>query len=180
MSMSAAYSIRLASVSDAAALASLASQTFIDTYAEQNTRENLAAHLQESYTQQRQAREINDPTMVTLLVESLDELVGFAQMRRDHKPDCVTDPSAIEIWRFYISVPWHGKGVAAALMDRCVLEARQRDAQSVWLGVYSINFKAQRFYQKMGFEAIGEHVFTVGDDPQRDFVLSRAVNGPVV
>ncbi|MFN7984164.1 MAG: hypothetical protein U0Q11_20145 [Vicinamibacterales bacterium] len=35
------------------------------------------------------------------------------------------------------------------------------------------NPRAIAFYRKFGFEIVGDHVFTVGTDPQRDLVMSR-------
>jgi len=47
----------------------------------------------------------------------------------------------------------------------------------VWLGVWEQNNRALAFYQKFGFKKTGDHIFCVGDDPQRDVILSRAVEG---
>jgi diamine N-acetyltransferase len=43
----------------------------------------------------------------------------------------------------------------------------------VWLGVWEHNPRAIRFYQRLGFAEVGDHVFVVGTDPQRDLVMIR-------
>jgi len=48
----------------------------------------------------------------------------------------------------------------------------------VWLGVWEHNPRAIAFYRKWGFEAVGEHVFVVGTDPQRDLVMTRSALAP--
>ncbi len=47
----------------------------------------------------------------------------------------------------------------------------------MWLGVWEHNPRAIAFYRKLGFVENGDHVFPLGDDPQRDIVMVRAV-GP--
>jgi hemerythrin-like domain-containing protein len=43
----------------------------------------------------------------------------------------------------------------------------------VWLGVWDKNEKAIAFYQKNGFEIVGEHPFVMGNDRQNDFIMKR-------
>lgn len=49
----------------------------------------------------------------------------------------------------------------------------QLDADVVWLGVWEHNPCALAFYRKWQFEVAGEHVFRLGDDPQRDLLMRR-------
>ena len=95
-------------------------------------------------------------------------------MRRcatDHIPDCVTGPEPIELWRFYVDRPWHGRGIAQALMERVKAAARERGAKTLWLGVWERNDRARAFYAKCGFADAGEHIFLFGTDPQTDRVM---------
>jgi len=51
----------------------------------------------------------------------------------------------------------------------------RRGLRGVWLGVWEHNPRALAFYRKFGFEAVGEQVFLLGNDPQRDLVMYRAL-----
>ena len=46
--------------------------------------------------------------------------------------------------------------------------------RTLWLGVWSENFGAQRFYARYGFEKAGEYLFPVGDTHDLEFILRRA------
>ena len=70
--------IRRAIPSDASALSELAARTFAETFAADNTPEDLEAHLRSSYGVAQQSAEIRDPDVVTLLARVDDGLVGFA------------------------------------------------------------------------------------------------------
>ena len=73
---------------------------------------------------------------------------------------------------------WHGKGLAQALMDACIGELRRQNADAVWLGVWEHNPRAIAFYRKCGFTEVGEHVFVLGEDPQRDVVMVKPLPAP--
>lgn len=165
--------IRSAVLADAGPLAELAARTFRETFAADNTPEDMAAHEAESYGPALQGREITDPAIVTLLVHVNDELVAFAQVRRGHAPDCVSDRSAVELWRFYVSKEWHGRGIAQSLMRRVDDAAVRFGAQTLWLGVWERNGRAQAFYRKSGYTDVGAHVYMVGADAQTDRIMTR-------
>ena len=167
--------IRRAVPADAATVAELARATFFDTFAASNDAKDMALHLERAYGMAQQEAEINDPAMVTLLVEEAGVAIAFAQIRADHVPACVSDERAIELWRFYVAREWHGRGVAQALMARAKEEAGAMGAKTVWLGVWERNDRARAFYRKCGFVDVGEHVFLFGTDPQTDRVMVSAL-----
>ncbi len=165
--------IRAGAATDAAALAELAARTFHETFAAENRAEDMTLHLAHAYGTSQQERELVDPDIATLLVEVDGELAGYAQLRSGVAPTCVTGQAPIELWRFYIAQPWHGRGVAQALMRRVESEAYQRGGRTLWLGVWERNDRAKAFYHKTGFLTVGSHVFTVGTDAQTDHILVR-------
>ena len=131
----------------------------------------MALHLERAYGVAQQAAELADPRIVTLLVESGPEVIGYAQLREGEGPNCLPRPSAIEPWRFYVPRELHGQGIAQVLMERVRAEAVQRGAATLLLRVWDQNPRAQSFYRKCGFVDVGEHVFLFGTDPQRDRVM---------
>jgi ribosomal protein S18 acetylase RimI-like enzyme len=169
--------IRQAIAADAAALAELAARTFQETFAADTPPEDMALHLANAYGTAQQERELADPDMTTLLVEADGQLAGYAQVRSGETPKCVTGERPVELWRFYIAQPWHGRGVAQALMEQVAVEARGRGAHTLWLGVWERNERAKAFYQKSGFADAGSHVFMVGTDAQTDRILVRSLDG---
>ncbi|MDH5233371.1 MAG: GNAT family N-acetyltransferase [Gemmatimonadota bacterium] len=163
--------IRRGNPGDAATLAAFAAQTFFDTYAAQNTPEDMAAHLASAYGVGQQGGELADPEVVTLLAEDGEVLAGFAQLRRGRAPECVTHARAHEVHRFYVAREYHGRGVSRLLMRAVMAAARVRGATHLWLSVWERNPRAIAFYGKMGFVPEGTTYFVVGQDRQDDLVL---------
>ncbi|MBS0579832.1 MAG: GNAT family N-acetyltransferase [Proteobacteria bacterium] len=167
--------MRRAELPDAKQLALLAEATFRDTFAVMNTPEDMALHCRTSYGEVIQAREIADPRMLTLICEDGGKSIGFAQLRWGEAPSCVVARAPGEILRLYVARDYHGRGVAHQLMRACVHHMTEHSSDVVWLGVWERNPRAISFYKKSGFTEVGEHIFRVGSDPQRDIVMARAL-----
>jgi ribosomal protein S18 acetylase RimI-like enzyme len=167
--------IRKAQITDAANLARLQERTFRDAFEASNTPEDLALHCDAHYGEAIQQRELSDPAVETLVCEHEGDLVAFAQLRTRKPPACVVAERPLEIQRFYVLNEWHGKRLAHDLMTAVIERAVQQGAGQVWLGVWEHNPRAIAFYRKWGFSEVGEQIFPLGTDPQRDIVMTRIV-----
>jgi GNAT superfamily N-acetyltransferase len=170
------WTIRPASAADAAELAELAQRTFRDAFAALNTADNMDLHCANAYSPALQATEIADPRLHTEVAQSDGRLVAFTQVHlRPEPPPCVSVAPAVELRRLYVERSFHGAGLARDLMLRVLATAASHGAAAVWLGVWEKNPRAIRFYERFGFAAVGDHVFVVGAEPQRDLVMVRTL-----
>ena len=170
------YSIRIASPEDSWSLAELAERTFRETFTAMNTAENLNLHCRASYGEAMQMCEIVNPDLLTLVCEEDGKLIGFSQLRWGKAPSCVVAERSGELQRLYVLNAWHGKGIAQDLMSACIVEMEKRHVDAIWQGVWEQNPRAITFYKKFGFVEVGDHVFPLGADPQRDIVMARRVS----
>lgn len=162
--------------SDNTLLAEIGAETFYDSFAAENTPENMAAYLTESFSPEKQAHELADPASKFLIAESEGMTVGYARLKFGQAPSAIVGRSPMEITRFYARKPWIGKGVGAQLMQACLREAKQARCEIVWLDVWERNPRAIAFYRQWGFVEVGTQVFQLGDDPQRDLLMAKAVS----
>ncbi|MBI2387002.1 MAG: GNAT family N-acetyltransferase [Elusimicrobia bacterium] len=169
--------IRSAEPSDAGKLAALAERTFRDTFGGVNAIEDMNLHCKTSYGESIQAAEISNAEMVTLVCEEKGSLIAFAQLRWGKAPDCVSANRPGEIQRLYVLNAWHGKGIAKDLMAACMTQMEKRGSDVAWLGVWERNPRAISFYKKFKFVEVGDHIFSLGADPQRDIVMARPIGG---
>ena len=164
--------IRRANLDDAAALAEIAERTFRDTFAKDNTPEDLEAYVASAYGETLQRRELEDPGSLALLGQSDDgTLIAYTQMRRVRSPH-----GEVEIARFYVDRTYHGQGLAQQLMNAAVDAARELGGTTLWLGVWERNWRAIAFYAKCGFQDVGSKPFLVGSDLQTDRVMARVIS----
>jgi len=165
--------IRTATADDAARLSTFARRMFHETFAADNTPEDMAAYLSDAFNDARQLAEITDSKTVTLIAEENGSLVAYAQLRAGPPPASVPDRHAIELVRFYVDRACHGRGIAQGLM-KAVDEAAAERAPTMWLGVWERNLRAIAFYAKCGFIDVGSHVFELGSDLQTDRIMWRS------
>jgi len=166
------FTIRPADAADADGVAAFAARTFRDTFGQDNSVEDMSAYLASAYGADKQTVELSSPDVLTLLAEEGGATIAFAMVRRNGPmPACVTEPDPVELWRFYVDRPWHGRGVAPVLMDAAIDAARALGGRSIWLGVWERNARAIAFYRKHAFVDVGSHDFMVGSDRQTDRVL---------
>jgi GNAT superfamily N-acetyltransferase len=170
------YRIRDATLADNVLLAEIGAQTFADTFAADNTPEDMRAYLEASFNPEKQASELADPNSRFLIVEQDGETVGYTRLNFGPAPAVIGGKKPMEIARFYSCKAWIGKGVGAVLMQACLHEAEQAACDVVWLDVWEKNPRAIAFYRKWGFEQVGTQAFQLGDDIQNDWLMARSVD----
>ncbi len=163
--------IRYGKISDAQLLSELGARTFYDTFAKDNTPENITAYLKSSFSPEIQRKELAEPDVIFLITEYEGTPIGYAQLILDSKDEVIKGFQPLEIRRIYASQEHLGKGVGKELMQATIREAQQRNCDCIWLGVWEKNQRAIDFYKKWGFREVGTHIFSVGDDPQNDFIM---------
>lgn len=170
-----AITIRPAMSSDAELLADLGTRTFIATYTPYLPADSLAATAALWFHPDKQAAEIADPNVWSFIV-SVNELpVGYATLRTGAVPESVTGSQPVELARLYLLSEWIGRKIGAMLMSTCLDDARQRDHDTIWLGVWERNPRAIAFYEKWGFVRVGVHAFPFEGEQQTDIVMQRTV-----
>ena len=170
-----APNVRRASIEDAKLLADLGARTFEETFSQDNSAEDMAAYLADSFSVGRLTEELIDPLSVFFVAEVEGSAAGYAKLHAGEASGAVAGERPVELVRLYVSREWLGRGVGPALMRRCLDEARALGFRTMWLGVWERNDRAQAFYRKWDFEEVGEHIFQLGSDSQRDIVMQRAV-----
>jgi ribosomal protein S18 acetylase RimI-like enzyme len=165
--------IRSAVAADAPGLVDLAIRTFRATYIPASAESDVEEHIRTHFSTDRQAAEIADPAMTTLIGSDGAEPLAYVQLRYGVLGDGVRAARPVEVARVYVDAPLHGSGAAHALMRAALDAATSRGCDVAWLGVWERNARAIAFYRKWGFTPVGGQTFVMGSDPQRDHVLAR-------
>ena len=170
--------IRRATPADSARLSEIGARTFADTFAADNTPEDMAAYLAASFSPERQAAELAEPRGLFLIAEAAGQTAGYARLREGAPASIASGQRPMEIVRFYALKDWIGRGVGAALMAACLAEAERRQCDTLWLDVWERNTRARAFYARWGFVEAGTQSFQLGSDLQRDIILQRPTTIP--
>jgi GNAT superfamily N-acetyltransferase len=136
----------------------------------------VARHL----TAQRFEEYLADSGRAVLLAEQDGDTIGYAMLVHGEPYDdavraVVRHRPTTELSKIYVLPNAHGGGIARQLLGAAVDVAGGIGAAGMWLGTNQANVRAQRFYEKCGFERIGTKRFHVGDRWEDDFVYELAL-----
>lgn len=165
--------IRRAGPADAQTLSELGARTFSDTFAHLYDPEDLKDFLAESYSLERTRADLADPAKAQWLVEIGGEAVGYALAGPCGLPHEDVTPASGELKRIYFTRRAQGGGLGGRLFDEVMAWLLKDGPRDLWIGVWSENFGAQRFYERRGFAKVGEYGFPVGRTVDREFILRK-------
>ncbi len=166
--------LRRAGTVDAPALSSLGAATFTETFGHLYPPEDLHAYLAESHSVDAWTRTLADSQRAVWIAELPGPMpVGFISVGACKLPIENREPAAGEIHQLYVLARHHNLHLGSSLMDLGLewLETQQRIP--IYVGVWSQNLGAQRFYRRYGFDKAGEYGFSVGKTVDHEFILRR-------
>lgn len=172
--------IRRATPDDAERVSRLAERTFVETFGHLYPDADLRAFLADAYSVKKQRIILAHPDYAIWLLETADgNAVGHAAAGPCGLPHRDVASGDGELKRLYVLAAQQSGGHGARLFAS-VLDWLQHDGpRTLWIGVWSKNRDAQRFYARHGFEHVGEYEFPVGRVLDREFILKRAASSIV-
>ena len=168
--------IRKATIDDVNELIEFGKQTFTKTFGHLYPSEDLNNYLNESYSNDKFMTYINNDKYFTYIAINNDNIIiGYiiASKGVDLPHDDITN-NCYEIIKLYIIEDSFGKGISYKLMDEVIKWYQSDDDRNdLFLSVYSDNHRAQKFYQKYGFEFAKEYGYVVGKSIDREFIYRK-------
>jgi GNAT superfamily N-acetyltransferase len=165
--------MRIVPETNASLLMSLGCKTFDQAFREMNDPTYFSTYLAHAFSLETVTGELKDTRSEFFVAYQGDEPVGYFKLFAGTAPQCVTPFPAIELARLYALQTHWGKGIGPAMMAQALAVAHEKGFATVWLSSWKKNHRGNAFYQKWGFDRVGEKTFDVGGDVQEDFVLCR-------
>jgi ribosomal protein S18 acetylase RimI-like enzyme len=160
------------SPADLKELLELGKTTFYESFAADNTVENMQYYLDTNFTDEKLSEEINNPGSEFYFAKLDDKAIGYLKINSGPaQTELQDDVKALELERIYVLREFQGKKIGQILFDKAVEIAKEKNADYIWLGVWEKNVKAIRFYEKNGFVSFATHLFKLGDDEQTDIMM---------
>ena len=165
--------IRKVEIADVEVLAKIAKQTFRETFAHDNTEEQLQEYFEEAYNLRVLSTELEDPDSETYFIMHEEEIAGFLKVNWGNAQTERELENAFEIQRLYVLQTYQGFGLGKQLFEFALEHAEKNGFSWAWLGVWEHNTKAQVFYYRYGFEKFSQHRFMVGQKVDTDWLLKK-------
>jgi ribosomal protein S18 acetylase RimI-like enzyme len=146
-------------------------QTFYETFASENSEDNMKQYLEGGFSEEKLTAELNDKNSEFYFSILNGKVVGYLKVNFGQSQTELKNANALEIERIYVLQECHGKNVGQALFAKAKEIAEQMHADYMWLGVWEKNPRAISFYKKNGFIEFDKHIFKLGDDEQTDIMM---------
>lgn len=167
--------IEKADFGDLKTLQEISRDTFYETFADSNTPEDMQHYLSENFSLDKLSIELTEPDSRFYIAWDKDRAVGYLKLNLAQAQTDLNEDHSLEIERIYVLNAYHGKKVGQLLYTHALEIAGQLGKSSIWLGVWEMNPRAIRFYEKNGFVTFGTHVFKMGEDEQTDLLMRKAL-----
>ncbi|HZY18889.1 MAG TPA: GNAT family N-acetyltransferase [Ramlibacter sp.] len=145
---------------DAVKIAALSVHVFLDTYATEGVRSDLAREAFHEYSERAFLARLSDPRRRFILAEAHAGLVGFAELEiRRQAP--VPGLTGCELVRLYVQPRSQRCGVGSSLLRRAEEMAQEGNTPVLWLSVWEGNARALAFYAAMGYAVMGASTYAL-------------------
>jgi diamine N-acetyltransferase len=156
---------------DAADLADIGRDTFVETFGHLYSPSDLKRYLDDTYSVEKMKEDLRDPQVEIRMAFSGKRMVAYCKIGPVKLPTDVGPDPALELHRVYVYQAGQGVGVGRILLAWATERARQRGAKNLFLGVWEGNHRAIALYESRGFEKVGTYKFKVGDTLDDEFIM---------
>ncbi|PSL03294.1 GNAT family N-acetyltransferase [Cecembia rubra] len=158
-------------IKDLNTLQTIAKQTFIDAFEKDNSPEHFQKYLDRAFSLEKLTTELLEPRSEFYFAKNGEHVLAYLKLNFGSAKNELQDGDAVEIERIYVSQAFQAQKIGELLLQKSIQIAKERMTAYLWLGVWSENPNAIRFYKKHGFVPFGEHIFQLGDDAQTDILM---------
>lgn len=158
--MSDAIRIRPGSAGDAVAIAALATQVFLDTYARHGVRPDLAREAFHTYSEQAFSARLAETARKFIVAEHGEALVGFTEVLCSNLSSPASSIFGAELVRLYVQPRAQRAGIGRLLISDGEKLVALHHLPSLWLTVWEGNVSALAFYRRMGYAEVGATTYS--------------------
>ena len=169
--------IKKITLADITKLQAIGRQTFVETFADHNTADDMQKYLDNNLSSDMLKNEIANTNSEFYFATLDNKVIGYLKINFGQAQTELKDKKSLEIERLYVLKDFHGKKVGQVLYDKAIDIATQTNADYVWLGVWEKNPRAINFYKKNNFVEFDKHIFKLGDDEQTDIMMRLNISG---
>lgn len=168
--------IKKVTLADIDKLIAISKETFTDTFAKYNSKEELDKYIEDNLNYSILSSELKNDDSSFYFIYLDQEIAGYLKLNVNQAQTEDVTNNAMEVQRIYIRVCYKRNGLGKDLINYAEQEALKLNKDFLWLGVWEHNQTALSFYNKFGFKTVSEHKFIIGNDIQKDLIMTKSIN----
>ncbi|MFK7865486.1 MAG: GNAT family N-acetyltransferase [Pseudohongiellaceae bacterium] len=156
-------------------LVKLWKESFIQAYTSEHSQQNIQTYCNANFTEEQASEILGDANSECIIATENEEPSGFYILRHCNCP-IELDGQSSELKQIYILSDHYGTGLGKLLYENAVQSTVNANRSWLWLCVSNLNYRAQSFYDKLGFEVIGKGPdLHVGSDVLNSTIMARPI-----
>jgi ribosomal protein S18 acetylase RimI-like enzyme len=171
-----ANEISKVTINEVELLRAISVQTFTETFAHQNSENDMQKYVSENLSIAQLTKELNTKGSSFYFLNLNSGVIGYLKINTGKAQTELKNDVSLEIERIYLKQEFHGKHFGQLLLDKANEIAKDNQHHYIWLAVWELNLKAIAFYKKHNFVEFDKHIFKLGDDVQLDIIMKMNLN----
>jgi len=159
------------SINEVDLLRTISTQTFTETFANQNSESDISKYVSENLSTKQLSEELNSKDSSFYFLKLNSHIIGYLKLNTGEAQTELKNTMSIEIERIYVKQELHRQHFGQLLLNKAIEIAKEHDYQYIWLAVWELNLNAIAFYKKHSFVEFDKHSFQLGDDVQLDIMM---------
>lgn len=155
--------IKIPTPADLPLLSALASKALWESHGHSAAYEDMNRYITTKLSEEALRTELLDERNIFYWLHHDGRPAGYSKIILDTPNECVAAQNVTKMERLYLLEEFHGQGLAKQLFDFNVEIAKEAKQAGIWLNSWKENHRAIAFYQKMGFEIVGDSLFKISD-----------------
>ena len=174
MSSEAKVLIRRATSWDAATVAFLGRTTFGETFGHLFRDPNdVLDYYERTFSEKKIEKSLQKERNLYWLAFVDDLPVGYAKLKLHSPSQFLEQADVCQLQKIYVLKNYLSLRIGLKLQQELIDAARGSGSSYVWLSVLKENERAILFYEKNGFEQIGDHDFSIGKEDFDFMAMAR-------
>lgn len=165
------FTIKKCTLNDIEQIKQISEETFFETFANENTEEDMKKYLKENFSYEQIEKEIKKDGAIFYMVKDEYKVVAYMKVNFVEAQTEKGYDNSLEVQRIYVLEKYKNKKIGKTLIEKAKQIAKENNLEYIWLGVWENNFAAIKFYEKQGFVKFDTHIFVLGDDEQVDNLM---------
>jgi ribosomal protein S18 acetylase RimI-like enzyme len=156
--------IRIATPEDAEFVALLGRITFTETFGHlfSSHQHELGTYLDHTFAVAKIRNSLGEPDNRYWLALRDRLPIGYAKLKHPSPTALLPADDPAQLQKIYVLKEFLALGVGKLLLNTVLDHAAQRGFKAIWLDVLKQNNRAIRFYERHGFQPLGDDTYTIG------------------
>lgn len=168
-------SIRSANEEDAGLLSRLGGGLFSQTFAHLYDPVDLSFFLNTSHSEQKIRDDMSHGARYGIAFFH-QKPIGYIKFGKNGLPVGIGVGRQFEIKQLYIERAYHRQKIGQRLMDFAFSQMAPNPSDLIFVGVWTENFLAQKFYARLGFDPFACYWYPVGRKLDRELIMVKSLN----